>query len=249
MKWMQVLKLWHLQWSGGQAVQEGTLIAAWESLRRKCTLLIEAEMWETRSPGFCTRQYRTLFKHLHLQHTSANTANVFLSGSGTHWDDASNQAIERPLSLPSEEEVVASGKRHGLKMSLNEKTKWAQSRSGTWSVTSFFYTGNSSSQPHSQQHPDCDGRSLGTNTVPFQVHIHTSVTHSPPYLVCTSPLNVVSIHRRSGFGHLSRTLKWILLQIKYSKGMSIFGFWGSEKFMWHWSWWCQEIGVRIAGGP
>lgn len=75
-----------------------------------------------------TRHHPTLFKHLHLQHSSANTANVLFLGSGTHWDDASNQAIKRPLSLLSEEEVVAelavaSGKGHGLKMSLNDKTR------------------------------------------------------------------------------------------------------------------------------
>lgn len=49
-------------------------------------------------------------------------------GSGTHWDDVSNQAAKRLLSLPSEEEVVAelvvaSGKGLVLKMSLNEKNK------------------------------------------------------------------------------------------------------------------------------
>lgn len=135
MKWMQVLKLWHWQWSGGQTVQEGILIAASES-RRECTLPVKAEMWETRSPGFCstsdsirgTRQHPTLFKNLHLQQTSASTANVLLLGSGTHWDDASNQAIKRLLSLPSEAEVVAelvvaSGKGHRLKMILIEKNK------------------------------------------------------------------------------------------------------------------------------
>lgn len=103
-------------------------------------------MWETKTPGFCstsgTRHHPTLLKHLHLQHTSANTANVLHSGSGTHWDDASNQAAKRPLSLPTEEEVVAesvvpSGKGLMLKRSLNAKPKWAQSCSGTWSVTSF----------------------------------------------------------------------------------------------------------------
>lgn len=230
------------------------LIAAWES-RRKCILPIEAEMWETRSPsGFCsttdsirgTRKHPTLFKHLRLQHTSASTANVLLLGRDVHWDDASNQAIKRLLSLPSEEEVVAelvvaSGKGHGLKMSLDEKTKWAQSCSGTWSVTSFFYTGNSYPQPQSQQHPYCDPYlepTLSPSKFTYTPHSHTQ----PICVVCISPLNVVSIHRRFRFGHLTGTLKWTLLQIKYSKGMTIFGFWGCEKFMWHWSWWCQEIG-------
>lgn len=152
MKWMKVLKLWHSHWSGGQVVQEGKLIAAWES-RRKCTLLT-GQRCEKQGPQVFvlplilsgTRHHPTLFKQ--LQHTSANTDSVLLSGSGTHWHVVSNQATKRLLSLPFEEEVVAelvvvNGKGHGLKTSLNEKTRWTQSCSGTWSVTSFFYIGNS----------------------------------------------------------------------------------------------------------
>lgn len=46
-KWVQVLKSWHLHWSGSQAVQEGKLMSAWES-RRKHAVVIGAETWETR---------------------------------------------------------------------------------------------------------------------------------------------------------------------------------------------------------